>query len=253
VSRGIAVIPARGGSKRIPRKNLLRIAGRPMIERPIEAARSTKGVSHVIVSTDDEEIAELALELGAVVEGRRPKHLAADDTPTAPVVVHEVDRYCLENHAPSFVVVLYPSSIFVTSSDLQHMVQRLDSPDVPVEMVMTVTKYPAPIERAWLLGEGDLGIIANPSTRSQQSQAFPDHYYDVGQAYVSSPGAWRALDEGRTVPTALHILPPWKSWDINTPDDFAMAEVLLRHSSVAGHGPKARETTPTGTERARER
>lgn len=253
MSHGIAIIPARGGSKRIPRKNLLHIAGRPMIERPITAARSAKGVSRVIVSTDDDEIAELALGLGAVVDGRRPDRLSADDTPTAPVVVHEVERFCEGNEPPSFVVVLYPSSIFVDSADLDYMIGRLHSTECPVQMVMTVTKYPAPIERAWLLGERDLGVVANPTTRNQQSQAFPEHYYDVGQAYVSSPGAWQSLSDGSTVPTALHVLPPWKSWDINTPDDFAMAEVLLQHSTSAGHSAHAGETTPLGNERARER
>ena len=224
-----------------------------MIERPITAARSATGVSHVIVSTDDDDIAELALGLGAVVDGRRPDNLAADDTPTAPVVVHEVERFREGNEPPSFVVVLYPSSIFVDSADLDRMIRRLNSSECPVQMVMTATKYPAPIERAWLLGERDLGVVANPSTRNQQSQAFPEHYYDVGQAYVSSPRAWHSLSEGGTVPTALHVLPPWKSWDINTPDDFAMAEVLLRHSTSTGQLARAAEATSLETERARER
>jgi len=224
-----------------------------MIERPIRVAQSTPGLAHVIVSTDDDEIAELALGLGARVHGRRPANLAADDTPTAPVIAYEVERYCEGNEPPTFLVVMYPSSIFIDSVDLNRMIRRLSNAEYPAQMVMTVTKYPAPIERAWLQGEQDLGVVANPSTRNQQSQAFQEHYYDVGQAYVSTPSAWRSISEGRTLPTALHILPPWKSLDINTPEDFELAEILLPHSTGKEQSVHAGETTPPGTERASKR
>lgn len=224
---GLAIIPARGGSKRIPRKNLLDIAGRPMLDRPITAARDTQGVTEVIVSTDDDEIAELATALGATVPGRRPGHLSADDTPTAPVIAHEVERFTKVNGRPGFVIVLYPTSIFVTSADLDAMVGRLARPDSPVQMVMTVTAYPAPIERAWTIAGDDIGVVADPSSRNRQSQEFREYFYDVGQAYVSAADAWHRVDQGLPVSTALHVLPPWKSWDINTPDDFTMAEILL--------------------------
>jgi pseudaminic acid cytidylyltransferase len=231
---GLAIIPARGGSKRIPRKNLLDIAGRPMLDRPITAARDAQGVADVIVSTDDDEIADLATELGATVPGRRPDHLAADDTPTAPVIAHEVERFTQVNGRPDFVIVLYPTSIFVTSADLDAMVARLARPDSPVQMVMTVTSYPAPIERAWTIAGDDIGVVADPSSRNRQSQEFREHFYDAGQAYVSTADAWLKVDQGLVVSTALHVLPPWRSWDINTPDDFTMAEILLRRTGKSG-------------------
>lgn len=224
---GLAIIPARGGSKRIPRKNLLDIAGRPMLDRPITAARDAKGVADVIVSTDDDEIAELATELGATVPGRRPDHLAADDTPTAPVVAYEVERFTQVKGRPDFVVVLYPTSIFVTSADLDAMVGRLARPDSPVQMVMTVTAYPAPIERAWTIAGDDIGVVADPSSRNRQSQEFREHFYDVGQAYVSRADTWDAIQHGRDAATALHVLPAWRAWDINSRDDLRVAERLL--------------------------
>ena len=231
---GIAIIPARGGSKRIPRKNLLDIAGRPMLDRPITAARDTQGVAEVIVSTDDDEIAELAVALGATVPGRRPDRLAADDTPTAPVVAYEVEGFTRVNGRPDFVIVLYPTSVFVTSADLDVMVTRLARRDSPVQMVMTVTAYPAPIERAWTIVGDDIGLVAEPSSRNRQSQEFREHFYDVGQAYVSTAEAWHEVDQGLSVSTALHVLPLWKSWDINTPDDFRMAEILLCRTGLDG-------------------
>ena len=224
---GLAIIPARGGSKRIPRKNLLSIGGRPMLDRPIAVARSTDGITDVIVSTDDNEIAELATSLGAAVPGLRPDHLAADETPTAPVVTYEVERFAQRNGTPDFVIVLYPTSVFVTSTELDVMVNRLSSPGAQVQMVMTVTAYPAPIERAWTIDGDDIGVVANPSSRNRQSQEFREHFYDVGQAYVSRANAWDDIQHGRDVATALHVLPTWRAWDINSWDDLQIAEVLL--------------------------
>lgn len=198
-----------------------------MLDRPINAARATRGVSDVIVSTDDDEIAELAVALGASVPGRRPDHLAADETPTAPVVTYEVERFSQVNGPPDFVVVLYPTSVFVTSEDLNEMVDRLGHTDNPVQMVLTVTTFPAPIERAWTLGPSDIGTMIDPSSRNRQSQEFREHFFDVGQAYASRTSTWDAIQHGRDVTTALRVLPAWRAWDINSWDDLRVAELLL--------------------------
>jgi pseudaminic acid cytidylyltransferase len=228
--KGIAIIPARGGSKRIPRKNLLEIAGRPILERPISAALQVPEISEVVVSTDDQEIADLARSLGANVPGLRPPHLSLDETPTAPVIAYEVEEVCRAKEAPEFVVVLYPTSLFISSADLRAMIDSLGSIETSAEMVMTVVKFPAPIERAWRLGNSGVGIAADPSSRNRQSQEFEDHFYDAGQAYVSTATAWKRIAEGVDVTTALYPLPTWKSWDINTPDDLVMAEMIMAFS-----------------------
>lgn len=199
-----------------------------MLQRPIQSALATPGVSSVIVSTEDEEIANLAFRLGAQVPAPRPDHLAADDTPTAPVIAHEVKNYALKHGEPQFVLVLYPTSIFVGVSEIEEMINRLLYGTKTIEMVMTATKYPAPIERAWRVTADGIGIVADPASRNRQSQDFEDHFYDVGQAYVSRADTWDRLNNGHDVTTALHILPPSRAWDINTPDDFAVAELLLR-------------------------
>jgi pseudaminic acid cytidylyltransferase len=229
---GIVIIPARGGSKRIPRKNLLKIAGVPMLARPIQSGLATPGVDAVLVSTDDDEIAEVATGLGASVRGRRPSSLAADETPTAPVVAYEVDQFRLENAEPEFVIVMYPTSVFISEVDLGRMLKRLRRTENPVDMILTATPYPAPIERAWRVMDGDVGVAATASTRNRQSQEFKEHFYDVGQAYVSRADTWARIHDGAEVRTALDILPSWKAWDINTPDDLKIAETLLASISA---------------------
>ena len=227
---GVAIIPARGGSKRISRKNLMEIGGVPMLSRPIKTALAVPGVDVVIVSTDDDEIAGLSARLGAQVPGRRPSRLSSDDTPTAPVVSYELGRHRIDNGEPDFVIVMYPTSIFITEHDLQQMITRLNTVENPVEMVMTATSYPAPIERAWKLSDAGLGVAVDPASRSRQSQEFSESFYDVGQAYISRSDSWDRVVNGQELPTALHVLPPWRAWDINTYDDFRIAEALLSYT-----------------------
>lgn len=198
-----------------------------MLDRPITAARATRDIVEVIVSTDDDEIAAMATALGASVLGRRPDHLATDQTPTAPVVEYEVRKYSEVNGLPDFLIVLYPTSVFITSADLDTMVSRLGQQNEPVQMVMTVAAYPAPIERAWSITKNDIGVIADPANRNVQSQDFRERFFDVGQAYVSKIHTWGEIQQGRDVATALHILPMWRAWDINSQDDFRIAELLL--------------------------
>lgn len=227
---GVVIIPARGGSKRVPRKNLLRIGGRPMLAWPISAAQSISEVDRIIVSTDDDEIAQLANQLGADASRRRPGFLAQDETPTAPVIVHEVNQYTQRISVPDFVIVLYPTSIFTETSDLSAMLTRLRRSDNPVQMVLSATVYPAPIERAWRLTDLDVGSPINPETRNIQSPTYESHFYDNGQAYVSGIEAWSMIEAGQPVTTALHVLPPSRAWDINTFDDLAIAEILFQQS-----------------------
>ena len=242
---GIAIIPARGGSKRVPRKNLRQILGRPMLERPINAALATQEVAEVIVSTDDDEVAALAENLGARVEGRRPEDLSQDHTPTAPVISYEIMKYAQRGKLPDFVIVLYPTSIFITDVDLSEMLKRLQTGSGQVQMVMTASEFPAPVERAWLIDEGDLGIPIDPGSRNRQSSEFRKHYFDAGQAYVSTAEAWQDIDKGKALPTALYVLPPSRSWDINTNDDLLIAEVLMQYQTTSGEmGGLARRTLP---------
>ena len=224
--KGIAIIPARGGSKRIPRKNLLWSGERPMIERPIRAAYETGLVSEVIVSTDDDDIAGLAEKCGASTFSKRPKDLSDDQTTTAPVINYELNEFFERGGSLDFVMVLYPTSIFVSSDDLTNMSERLVETQNPVEMVMTATKYPAPIERRWTLRSNGIGEQVDPNSRNRNSDSFPEFFYDAGQAYVSTIEAWTKIQRNEVLATALHVLPASRAWDINVPDDVIVANAL---------------------------
>jgi len=224
--KGIAVIPARGGSKRIPKKNLLVTGGRPMIERPIRAAYESGLISDVLVSTDDDDIARLAEKCGASIFEQRPKELSGDQTTTAPVIIHELDGFFQRGGNTDFVAVLYPTSIFISGADLITMANRLFETRYPVEMVMTATKYPAPIERRWHLHPNGVGEQVDPNSRNKNSDSFPESFYDAGQAYVSVIDAWTKIERGTDVATALHVLPASRAWDINVPDDVIVATAL---------------------------
>ena len=224
---GIVVIPARGGSKRIPRKNLLPIGGRPMLEWPISTAKQLDDIDRIIVSTDDDEIAHLAKRLGVDSSRRRPDSLAQDNTPTAPVIVHEIEQHTQIAEAPDFTIVLYPTSIFIEVSVIQQMLRRLTETANPVQMVMCVTAFPAPIERAWKVNGADIGIPVDTSSRNIQSPDYEYSYYDNGQAYVSTGDAWSLISKNQPVATALHRLDASRSWDINTPDDLEIANLLF--------------------------
>lgn len=197
-----------------------------MIDRPISAAYETGLVSDVIVSTDDDDIAELAERCGASIYSKRPRDLSADQTTTAPVINHELNEFFERGGSSEFVVVLYPTSIFVSSYDLVKMCGRLTDPQWPVEMVMTATKYPAPIERRWTLRPNGIAEQVNPDSRNRNSDSFPEFFYDAGQAYVSTVNAWTKIQHNEVLATALHVLPASRAWDINVPDDIIVANAL---------------------------
>lgn len=224
---GVVIIPARGGSKRIPRKNLERLNGKTMLERVISTAHSISGISAVVVSTDDPEIAEYSKAHGAQINGLRPAHLANDESPTAPVIVYELSELSNLMEGLEFVVVMYPTSVFIKGSQIDLMVRKYQSDIATVDMVMTVAEYPAPIERSWILREGGIGEELFPGNRNKQSQEFQKCFYDVGQTYVSSMSAWSDLNKGMPVRTSLFLIDD-PVVDINSPTDLKLADAIIR-------------------------
>ena len=224
---GIVIIPARGGSKRIPRKNLLPLNGKTMIERVVSTAASVTNVSTVLVSTDDPEIAQLAIKTGAITNGFRPPQLADDESPTAPVIEYELSNLPVSIGRPDFVVVMYPTSIFVVASQIDQMVKTFLSQAGQVDMVMTVAEYPAPIERSWRLTKDGIGEEIYSGNRNKQSQEFEKQFYDVGQAYVSNESAWSRIKQNLPVRTSLFLIED-PVVDINNPRDLALADAIIQ-------------------------
>lgn len=218
----IAVIPARGGSKRIPRKNIRLFHGRPMIAWSISAALEADLFDRIIVSTDDAEIAEIAQAEGAEVPFMRPAELADDMAATIPVITHAMAQ--IEDPVET-LCCLYATAPFVQTQDLVLASKMLDAGDA--DYVFPVTSYAFPIQRAVQLTENGRVEMFSPEYGQTRSQDLTEAYHDAGQFYFGRADAWRA---GRAVigPNAQPlILPRHRVQDIDTPEDWARAEVMF--------------------------
>jgi pseudaminic acid cytidylyltransferase len=222
----LAVIPARGGSKRIPRKNIKSFAGKPMISYAISAARQTGLFDHVIVTTDDAEIAEIALSEGAEVPFMRPDNLADDHTPTVPVVAHAITACRDLGWLVEDVCCIYPGVPLIDPQDISHAYEIMQEGGGE-HYIFPVTGFPSPIQRA--LRRDERGVVAPfyPEYASTRTQDLEPGYHDAGQFYWGPARKWLAglniHANGRTI-----VLPESRVVDIDVPEDWERAEALYR-------------------------
>lgn len=220
----LALIPARGGSKRIPRKNLRLFAGRPVIAHSISTARETGLFDRIVVSTDDAEIADVARQHGADVPFMRPPDLADDQATTMAVVKHAVQWLAAHGQEAAEFCCIYATAPFIQKTDLAAAKALMDGNDA--DYCVPVTSFPFPIQRAVrLTREGRMEMFA-PDRLTTRSQDLEEAYHDAGQFYWGRTGA--VLDDvpifgSRTVPL---IIPRWRVQDIDTPEDWERAELL---------------------------
>lgn len=225
----LAVIPARGGSKRIPRKNVKPFAGKPMIAWSITAALDSGCFDRVIVSTDDDEIADVARQHGAQVPFMRDAGLADDHTGTIPVVADAIRREAAAGHAYAEVCCLYATAPFVTGDDLRRGLTALCTTDA--DYAFTATSYAFPIQRAIRLDAHGRVAMFWPEHFSTRSQDLEPAFHDAGQFYWGRAEAWLA---GRAIftPAAVAVLQPrHRVQDIDTPEDWERAEWM--HQALA--------------------
>jgi len=222
----LAVIPARGGSKRIPRKNIKLFCGRPMLAWSIEAALDSGCFDRVIISTDDEEIAETARKFGAETPFMRPKHLSDDYIGTIPVIRHAIETISTAGPEVAQACCLYATAPFVRAQDLRQGLARLE--ESGHDYVFSVTSYPFPIQRAIRLTEKGTVEMFNPQHFMTRSQDLEEAFHDAGQFYWGTSKAWRqekAIFAGNSAPL---ILPRHRVQDIDTPEDWKRAEWLFK-------------------------
>ncbi|APC05332.1 pseudaminic acid cytidylyltransferase [Polynucleobacter asymbioticus] len=219
----LAVIPARGGSKRIPRKNIKLFHGKPMIAYAITAALSSKAFDKVIVSTDDDEIARVAEVYGAEVPFMRPPELADDHTPTVPVIAHAISACQNMGWDAKEVCCIYPGVPFISTGDLSAAYEQLLL--TGAQYVFPVTGFPSPIQRALRrLLDGTVQPF-QPEHAATRTQDLEPCYFDVGQFYWGRKQAW--LDglnihmNGSTL-----VIPEWRVVDIDNPEDWERAELV---------------------------
>ena len=226
----IAIIPARGGSKRIPRKNVQILDGKPLISFPIVAAIESNVFNDIFVSTDDPEIAEIAKSYGAKVPFLRSPDFADDFTPTMPVIRDSIERITKLNYSFDKCCCIYPTSIFVTSNDLvQAHNQLMDSPGK--DFVVSVVKYPYPIQRALGMNKALEISFLNPANLLTRSQDLSDTFHDAAQFYWGHKLAW-IESESAFINAIGYQLDSSKIQDIDDEEDLRRAEFLFRSNKT---------------------
>lgn len=222
----VAVIPARGGSKRIPRKNIKEFCGKPMIAYSIEAALQSGCFDKIIVSTDDSDIAEVAKSYGAEVPFMRPAELSNDYTGTIPVIRHAIEWLIEQEFDPELVCCLYATAPFVTAEYLQQGLQQLQNTNAAY--AFTVTSYAFPIQRAIKLNP-ELGVeMFDTNNFNTRSQDLEEAWHDAGQFYWGKVDAWLAEKIIFGAESTSVILPRHRVQDIDTPEDWERAEWLFK-------------------------
>lgn len=228
----LAVIPARGGSKRIPRKNIRPFCGRPMIVWSIQAAVESGCFDRVIVSTDDEEIADVSRENGAEVPFMRPAALSDDHTGTSPVIAHAISSMeAIAAEPITEVCCIYATAPFVLPADLRRGLEVLHRSGT--EFAFSVTSYAFPIQRAIRITEEGRIAMFQPEHFSTRSQDLEEAWHDAGQFYWGRSSAWIS---GMPIfgPVSAPVpLPRHRVQDIDTPEDWERAEWMFRSLSAA--------------------
>ena len=219
----IAIIPARGGSKRIPRKNIKAFCGQPMIAYAIKAAQNSDLFEHVLVSTDDAEIQNIANSLGAETPFVRPAELANDFTATVPVVAHAIQACETLGWQFSNVCCIYPGVPFIEVEDLKASLAQLS--ESGVDYCFPVTEFPAAIQRALKHNSNGLMAPFYPEYELTRTQDLETAFYDAGQFYWGTKQAW--LTNNRIHRSGIGFeIPNWRVVDIDTPADWERAERL---------------------------
>lgn len=223
----IAIVPARGGSRRIPGKNKRPLAGVPLIVRAIQVLISSGGFETIFVSTDDAEIAELAMANGAIVPRLRHAELSDDFTPVLPVVRDAIQQFeALRGEEVGIVCVAYPAAALVFPNEVQQGLALLEGSTV--DAVFTAGEFPHPIQRAWIKGVNGLAHMANPQAALMRSQDLEQHYFDTGQLYFGRRVYWLDRASLGQVNRRMLLRPSWAAIDIDTEEDWERAEIAIR-------------------------
>ncbi|MCL1093797.1 pseudaminic acid cytidylyltransferase [Shewanella kaireitica] len=219
----IAIIPARGGSKRIPRKNIKLFHGKPMIAYSIDAALASGCFDKVIVSTDDQEIADVALEYGAEVPFLRPEDISDDYATTIDVIQHAMQE--LKLNAEDKICCIYATAPFIEVNQLLSGLKLLE--DHQLDYSYSATEFSFPIQRAFYLNDSGKVEMFYSDHFNTRSQDLTKAYHDAGQFYW---GTYEAYKKGtpffsaNTIPVILDIS---KVQDIDTPSDWKRAELIF--------------------------
>lgn len=228
MSSTVAIIPARGGSKRIPQKNIRPFCGKPMLAWSVETALASGCFDRVIVSTDDSQIATVARACGAEVPFIRPAELANDWMGTAPVVQHALEWLREAGDAPDYVCCLYATAPLLQPESLVKGLECLKRA-ADKQFAFSVTSFAFPVQRALrLMPEGQGVKPMFPDMIGHRSQDLEEAFHDAGQFYWGRTGAWLNkwnVFDHHSIPV---VLPRYRVQDIDTEEDWQTAELVFR-------------------------
>ncbi len=221
----LAMITARGGSKRIPRKNIKEFCGKPIIAYSIEAALASGAFDTVMVSTDDEEIAEVAKQYGAEVPFYRSEKTSNDFATTADVILEVLEEYEKRGECFDIACCIYPTAPFLTSERLAEAVDKLVQSEA--DTLIPVVAFSYPVQRALIVREEKL-VFEYPQYMGSRSQDLEKHFHDVGQFYVLKTKAFKEnkkLMLGSIIPYEMSEM---EVQDIDNQTDWEIAEMKYR-------------------------
>ena len=230
--RRLAILPARGGSKRIPNKNIRDFCGKPIISYVLNTAYDSKLFDKIHVSTDSKIILDVLSELGFTPDFIRPGDLSGDDTPIMPVLKFVVEEYKMLGFEFDQIWLLYPCSPLLNPSDLV-AAEKLFVNSTPSRPLLSVSEYPAPVEWAYKLDQ-ELNLTpVQPGKFAIRSQDLDRRYYDTGSfAIYSDKFIAESLEVGTDIGYSAFLLPRNKAIDIDTFDDWSFAESLFQSMSA---------------------
>ncbi len=223
--RTLAIITARGGSKRIPRKNIKEFCSKPIIAYSIEAALKSGVFDEVMISTEDKEIAQISEGFGAKVPFFRSEKTASDYATTADVLLEVLDEYEKMDMHFDMACCIYPTAPFITSERLKEAVETLRKSDA--DTLITVVGFSYPPQRALVIEDGRL-VFKYPEYLVARSQDLEKHYHDAGQFYVFKTKAFKEtgnLMKGNIIPMVLDEM---EVQDIDTQQDWELAQVKYK-------------------------
>lgn len=228
------MIPARGGSKRIPGKNIRPFAGRPMMAHTIDAARESGCFDRIVLSSDDEETMEVAKALGVEVPFVRPAAIADDHATTAAVIAHAVEWFSTRGEAPEAVCCLYATAPMMAANDIRAALDLLVS--TGCDFAFPVTSYAFPIQRAVRLTADGRMAMFQPDAFHTRSQDLDPAYHDAGQFYWGRPEAWLRQEPVFGPRSTPLVIARRRVQDIDTPEDWSRAELMWQALNAPGGG-----------------
>ena len=221
----IAIIPARGGSKRIPKKNIKIFNGKPMIVWAIEKVKESKFFDQIVVTTDDAGIMEIANKHGAKTPFKRSKELSDDFTITVPVIANAIIECEKLEWKIDYACCVYPCSPFIKVEDFEKSYNKMIQGDF--EFIYPVTEYRHPIQRAMSFNKKGMMELEFSESNKARTQDYKKLYHDTGQFYWGTRNAWVNQKKMHTDGTAF-VTPSWRIVDIDTEDDWTRAELLYK-------------------------